>query len=95
MPIAVTCTLLAVEGCVYIGCLQVCFGIQELDLVLQSSKRTLPDFLRDLVVTVIIGKAIPILLAALLEAHSRADFLRSRCAVNTHRAVVTCRPHLV
>ncbi|BDA46944.1 hypothetical protein COCOBI_09-3970 [Coccomyxa sp. Obi] len=56
----------------------VCFGIQELDLVLQSSKRTLPDFFQDLAVTLLIGKAIPILLAALLEAHSRADFLRSR-----------------
>lgn len=62
-----------------------CFVIQELDLFLQSSKRTLPDFCRDLAATLLIGKALPILIAALIEAHSRAEFLRSRCDVNTTR----------
>ncbi len=62
--------------------MQVCFVIQELDLVLQSSKRTLPDFFKDLAVALVLGKALPILVAAVIEARSRSEFLRARCAIH-------------
>lgn len=68
-------------------CLQVCFVIQELDLVLQSSKRTLPDFFKDLAVALVLGKVLPILVAAVIEARSRADFLKARWV--DHTSLVT------
>ncbi|KAK9918539.1 hypothetical protein WJX75_004843 [Coccomyxa subellipsoidea] len=62
----------------------VCFVIQELDLVLQSSKRTLPDFFKDLAVALVLGKVLPILVAAVIEARSRADFLKARRLPSRH-----------
>ncbi|EIE21923.1 hypothetical protein COCSUDRAFT_47989 [Coccomyxa subellipsoidea C-169] len=62
----------------------VCFVIQELDLVLQSSKRTLPDFFKDLAVALVLGKALPILVAAVIEARSRSEFLRARRLPSRH-----------
>ena len=63
---------------------QVCFVFQEVDLYLQSARskpRSPWEAVKDLAVAVLLGKALPIALNVLLEARSRAAFLRKRCAV--------------
>jgi hypothetical protein len=58
--------------------MQICFALEETDLFM-SSKLTSANFFRDLAVVLLIGKVLPILAAATVEARSRAAFLKKRC----------------
>lgn len=59
---------------------QLCFLFQEADMFLQQKRQTVVHFLSDLAAALLIGKAIPIAVAAVIEARSRAAFLRERSA---------------
>ena len=96
MPLTVSSVCDAKLFCIYmakfsptccgLGYVQVCFVFQEVDLFLQSSRshpRSPWDAGKDLVIALLLGKAVPIALNVLVEAHSRAAFLRKRCSFCT------------